>query len=455
MLGRAVVWQTATLIAGVPVAALLVLAATGAATVLPALLAALAVVVAAFALAAAWTAEQDALAETLRTAANNGAGYGPAPAIRFLPPARIVAVKAERVTHLLADRNELIGRLLRSEESVVEHLPDPLIVLGADRAVKRANLAARQLLGADLSAVLRRPALRAAIDLALLPEPEPKPQAVDLSIPGPVPRDVHASVIGLDPPLGDGGRAILILSDRTRERAVERMRADFVANVSHELRTPLTSLMGFIETLRGPAADDPPAQARFLAIMAEQALRMNRLIDDLLSLSRIELSEHQVPQERVDVADLISRLLAAFEPGMRERQVTLEWSPPADLPAVTGDEDQLAQVIQNLVDNALKYGKQGGRIRVGIAAVQPGGRWPNKPGLMFWIQDDGPGIPRVHLPRLTERFYRVDKSRSRGINGTGLGLAIVKHIVNRHRGQFLIESDEGRGATFTVWLPAG
>jgi two-component system phosphate regulon sensor histidine kinase PhoR len=253
----------------------------------------------------------------------------------------------------------------------------------------------------------------------------------------------------------------VVLADRTRERAVERMRADFVANASHELRTPLASLIGFIDTLRGPAADDAPAQQRFLAIMAEQAARMNRLIDDLLSLSRIELTEHQQPSARVDLGTLLPRLVAGFEPRLQGRKVTLDLAVAPALPPVTGDADQLAQVVQNLLENAVKYGREGGtvRLRADPVARAPGGdgprerRWPARPGVVLTVADEGQGIPRQHLPRLTERFYRVDTGRSRAAGGTGLGLAIVKHVVNRHRGQLLIESEEGVGTTVSVWLP--
>jgi two-component system phosphate regulon sensor histidine kinase PhoR len=231
------------------------------------------------------------------------------------------------------------------------------------------------------------------------------------------------------------------------------MRADFAANASHELRTPLASLMGFIDTLRGPAADDPPAQQRFLGIMAEQAARMNRLIDDLLSLSRIELVEHQAPAERVDLTELLEGLVAGFEPRLAEHGLTLDMDLAPALPAVLGDADQLAQVAQNLLDNALKYGREGGAVRL-VAAPAAGPRWPARPGVVMTVADRGHGIPREHLPRLTERFYRVDTGRSRAIGGTGLGLAIVKHIVNRHRGQLAIDSEEGVGTTVSVWLPA-
>jgi two-component system phosphate regulon sensor histidine kinase PhoR len=278
-------------------------------------------------------------------------------------------------------------------------------------------------------------------------------QTAEFILPVPVERDVYASVVPMDPPLADGGRVIVVLSDRTRERIVERMRADFVANVSHELRTPLTSLIGFIETLRGPAADDPPAQARFLGIMAEQGARMNRLIDDLLNLSRIELSEHQPPAEAVDLKELISRLVAGFEPRLAHHRGHIDVHFSNGLPQIAADADQIAQVMQNLLDNAVKYGRDGGTIKLTVDNAVSGERWPARPGVVIAVTDQGGGIPRDHIPRLTERFYRVDKGRSRAVGGTGLGLAIVKHIVNRHRGQLFIESEIGVGTTVSVWLP--
>jgi two-component system, OmpR family, phosphate regulon sensor histidine kinase PhoR len=205
--------------------------------------------------------------------------------------------------------------------------------------------------------------------------------------------------------------------------------------------------------LRGPAADDPPAQQRFLEIMAEQGARMNRLIDDLLSLSRIELTEHQTPSDPLDVTGLVHRMVAGFEPRLAERRVQLALLIEEDLPVVAADADQLAQVLQNLLDNGLKYGRDGGVLTVRLGLAAQGNRWPSRRGIVVTVADQGVGIAREHLPRLTERFYRVDKGRSRAVGGTGLGLAIVKHIVNRHRGQLLIESEEGKGTTVSVWLP--
>ena len=235
-----------------------------------------------------WVRDMDALTSTLREAMlENEVALSHAAASPRLPAVERVARGIERLARAHAARAAEIGALLRANVGIVEHLPDPLLVLGADHGVRRANAAARNTLGEEMAAVLRHPGMREAIERAFAQRSN---QTAELSLPVPTPREVQASVIFLDPPLADGGHAIAVLSDRTRDRAVERMRADFVANASHELRTPLSSLMGFIETLRGPAADDAPAQKRFLGIMAEQAERMNRLIDDLLSLSRIELT---------------------------------------------------------------------------------------------------------------------------------------------------------------------
>ncbi|HUZ63181.1 MAG TPA: ATP-binding protein [Acetobacteraceae bacterium] len=408
--------------------------------------------IAAIGIAALWVRDAARLSAVLRGAALDDPARLPAIAPPALPPMAVLAREAKRLAHRQAARMDVLERQLRADEAIVARLPDPLIVLAADRSVRRTNAAAHAAFGADIPAVLRHPGLRAAIDRALA---DRAVQGVELSFAAPVPREVQATVIAMETPLSDGGQVLVVLSDRTRERAVERMRADFVANASHELRTPLASLIGFIDTLRGPAADDPPAQIRFLGIMAEQAARMNRLIDDLLSLSRVELTEHQPPSERVDLARLLPRIVATFEPRIAARHVRLDLDLAETLPPVPGDPDQLAQVLGNLLDNALKYGPEGGRIGLSAEPVPAGSPWPARPGVVIAVRDDGPGIPRAHLPRLTERFYRVDKGRSRAVGGTGLGLAIVKHIVNRHRGQLLIESEEGAGATFRIWLPSG
>jgi two-component system phosphate regulon sensor histidine kinase PhoR len=244
--------------------------------------------------------------------------------------------------------------------------------------------------------------------------------------------------------------AILTFHDMTAIKRSEQMRADFVANASHELRTPLATLLGFIETLRGPARDDPEARDRFLSIMHDQSGRMARLVNDLLSLSKIELDEHTPPTGRANPLRIARSAVAALELKAAARKIRLVLTAPERLPAVIGDDDQLAQVFQNLIDNAIKYTRDNTEVRVTLA-VKDGRR--SGPMVSIAVADCGEGIARTHLPRLTERFYRVDPARSRALGGTGLGLAIVKHIVNRHRGQMTIESDVGKGSTFTVLLP--
>jgi two-component system phosphate regulon sensor histidine kinase PhoR len=448
---------TFAVIGGPPCAIVLLMVLTGAAQAGPGLTALFFMAAAAAVVASIWSGDLALLGDTLREAARQADQDAPhslslmhAAAAPRLPSIERLARAVERLARSHAARAARVGLLVRANDTIIELLPDPLLLLGPDRAVRRANAAARAAFGADMAAVLRHPGLRGAIDRAF---DRGSAQTAELYLAVPVAREVQATIIVLDPPPADGVTAIAVLSDRTRERAVERMRADFVANASHELRTPLASLIGFIDTLRGPAADDPPAQRRFLSIMAEQAQRMNRLIDDLLSLSRIELTEHQPPAEEVDLGALTATMAEAFEPRVKARRVNLVLDIEAGLPPIVGDHDQMAQVLQNLIDNAVKYGREAGTVRVSVARAAAGGRWPARPGLVLAVSDDGAGIARAHVPRLTERFYRVDKGRSRDAGGTGLGLAIVKHIVNRHRGQLAIDSEEGRGATFSVWLP--
>ena len=388
-----------------------------------------------------------------------------------------------------------IERLVRTDQAVVETLPDPLILIGRDRRIVRANPAAGAFFGElpagrDLIAVLRNPALIEAVDAALTGGGS---RVVEFVQPVPVERILSARVAPLMEPAADGTRAIVSLHDITPIRRAEQLRADFVANASHELRTPLSTLVGFIETLRGPASDDEEARKRFLAIMHEQANRMARLVADLLSLSRIELNEHSVPTGRVDIATLLGNVVDGLALKAEQRGMRIELGPVSahgasapgasapgasadgpspgglvSLPPIVGDADELAQVFQNLIDNAIKYGRAGTPIRVsaallaGVAAAAPGGdaagairpARPSRRQIAIAIEDRGEGIPREHLPRLTERFYRVDAARSRDLGGTGLGLAIVKHIVSRHRGRLEIESEPGKGSVFRVLLPA-
>ncbi len=350
---------------------------------------------------------------------------------------------------------------------ILDELPDPIFVIGAGGRLIMRNEAAIPLLGRDavgkpLAAVLRNASLIAVIDEVWRTG---EARELDYRQPGPVEREFHVHVTSLSLPAkaGDGadnarpslpGPTVLVrLHDRTDARRLEAMRVDFVANASHELRTPLASLSGFIDTLRGHARNDPDAQERFLKIMADQAGRMRRLIEDLLSLSRIELKEHVRPVGIVDMARLTLDCMAALEPIAASYGVKIEIMPgslPDGQALVRGERDELAQVIQNLTDNALRYGCGGERVEVSLASVMKGPRAM----ICLSVHDFGPGIAPEHLPRLTERFYRADPTLSRASGGTGLGLAIVKHIVNRHEGVLGIESTPGESTTFSVLLPA-
>lgn len=245
---------------------------------------------------------------------------------------------------------------------------------------------------------------------------------------------------------GEPDFLLVTIRDLTEQRRLERMRTDFVANASHELRTPLASLTGFIETLQGPAKDDAVARERFLGIMLDQANRMRRLIDDILSLSRIELKAHVRPDTQVDLAEIVRHTMDALSPLARELELEIALTAPQGEVLVRGDRDELIQVAENLIENGLKYGSAGNRIDVTIEEGKPSG-W------CLAVRDYGEGIAPEHLPRLTERFYRVDVASSRAMKGTGLGLAIVKHILTRHRARLDIDSKPGEGARFSVTFP--
>ena len=410
------------------------------------------------ALAWGWRARLMVLADALRDALGQvraaSARVEPAAA----PSVEALADGIRRLARGLAEQGALLERLRRADAAMLENLPEPVLLLSAERAVLRANPAARDMLGPeaagqgpDAAALLRHPVLAGAMDDALA---EAHSVTVELHLPVPFPREVSARVVPLDPPLADGGRVLILLIDRSREAAIERTRADFVANASHELRTPLASLLGFIETLRGPAADDPAAQRRFLGIMAEQGERMRRLIDDLLNLSRIEMEEHQPPLGEAPLAMILQAEAEALGPLLKRRDMRLALDVPEALFAKPANPDQVAQVIRNLLENAINHGREGGLISVALKRAAADDA-TTRQGALLSVTDDGPGIAKHHLPRLTERFYRVDQARSRQKGGTGLGLAITRHIVMRHRGRLVIESTEGIGTKVSVWLPMG
>jgi two-component system phosphate regulon sensor histidine kinase PhoR len=277
-------------------------------------------------------------------------------------------------------------------------------------------------------------------------------QRVEFSERVPVDRWLAVHVAPLELPEASGAdRQLLLMTfqDLTPLRRVEEMRADFVANASHELRTPLASLSGFIDTLQGPARDDAPARERFLTIMKAQAHRMARLIDDLLSLSRVELNAHVRPETPVELAAIVRQVVDALQMLARERGVAVALAVSAEPLPVLGDRDELTRVFENLVENALKYGSSGKRVDIAVERTETAGGGE----ATVSVRDYGPGIAAEHLPRLTERFYRIDVGQSRAEGGTGLGLSLVKHVLNRHRGRLAIESSLGDGATFIVRLP--
>jgi len=341
-------------------------------------------------------------------------------------------------------------------QDVLDEIPDPVILLSGERAIIAVNRNAREtlgvgMLGRHLALSLRHPAVLAAVDTVASGVPS---ITEEIALPVPVVRTFTLSVGALPPWLTtDEPRIVLVLHDETRAKKAEQTRADFVANASHELRSPLSAVIGFIETLRGHARDDPEARDHFLGVMHKEAQRIARLIDGLLSLSTVEMNEHVPPRDVVDIGAVVNGVADSLEVRADDKGmgVLVDCTEPA--PKVIGDADQLAQVFQNLTDNAIKYGREGTPVRI---TIRPLDRMPGSvgPAASVAVVDEGDGIQEAHLPRLTERFYRADEGRSRRLGGTGLGLAIVKHIVSRHRGQLKVESRPGIGSTFTVFLPA-
>jgi two-component system phosphate regulon sensor histidine kinase PhoR len=339
-------------------------------------------------------------------------------------------------------------------DAVIAGLPDPVVALDGEGRVLAHNERARRLApalrqGEPVSLALRMPELIEAVSRAYASGDE---QRVEYSERVPLDRWFELIVMPVRRAASAERPDLVLMTfhDLTPLRRVEEMRADFVANASHELRTPLAALSGFIETLQGPARDDVKARDRFLAIMHDQARRMARLIDDLLSLSRIELNAHRSPDTPVDLVPIVRQVVDGLETLARDRGVTVHVEADTAL-MVPGDRDELVRVFENLVENALKYGASGKRVDITLRQSRlPDGGAEARAG----VRDYGPGIAPEHLPRLTERFYRVDVRESRAQGGTGLGLALVKHILNRHRGRLTIESRPGEGASFTIYLPA-
>lgn len=389
------------------------------------------------------------------------------------------ATPVQRVieAELTARESELAS--LRLARGVAQAMPEPLFIIDQEGVVELANPAAEEFVGGaqpegrHFAAVLRAPAVFEAVEKVIRLQ---EPQTVEFVMSGGVERSCRAFVATLD--REESPRALVYIRDLTLERRLEQMRADFIASASHELRTPLASVIGFIETLRGPARGDDEARERFLSIMQQQAERMQRLVADLMSLSRIELNEHVPPTDTIDLKDIANDVIEVNGPILERTGAIIDLEcDEAGVPyQMQGERDEIIQAIQNLIDNAVKYGGEPALVKVRIGrGLAPqlsteGAMWhragdtPNQVAarrqvgvdelLYVQVRDFGPGVERGDLPRLTERFYRVNIERSRKTGGTGLGLAIVKHIVNRHKGGLQIESRIAAGTAFTMYFRA-
>ena len=336
---------------------------------------------------------------------------------------------------------------------VLENLPDPLLLVDAGERVLFANRAMRGVIGIEVerkhvSSLVRTPSVLEALSRTAATG---EAGTVEFAFRVPVERHYQAYTarVGTSPIV-----TTLLLHDLTSVKRAEQMRVDFVANASHELRTPLAAVSGFIETLRGPAKDDAPAREKFLDIMRVEAGRMRRLIEDLLSLTRIELNEHVPPSGEASLESIVREAAAALSPLAETDGITIVIDVAEGLPPVVGQRDELIQLFQNLIHNAIKYGRERGQVTITLRQTAAPGRRGTDSMIAACVRDDGEGIPPEAIPRLTERFYRVDVKRSRERGGTGLGLAIVKHIVNRHHGRLQVESRLGEGSLFTIFLPA-
>lgn len=333
--------------------------------------------------------------------------------------------------------------------ALLESVPLPVLLIGLDGRIDAMNARARDVLGAEIAGRLylnafRQPALVDSIEAALKTGQGGAARIVRQI--GETDQVLRVTVSAVS------AGVICAFEDMSEVEQIGQMRRDFVANVSHELRSPLTALLGFIETLQGAAKADETARERFLAVMAREAGRMNRLVGDLLSLSKVEAQERVAPTQAVDMSVLLRRVVKDLTPVSEAANVRLVVGTVPEAMALA-DQDQMVQVLTNLIENAIKYGGNDKSVQIDLQLAERDAQL-RAPAVVISITDHGEGIDAIHLPRLTERFYRVDTHRSREKGGTGLGLAIVKHILNRHRGRLRIASEKGAGSCFTVVLPA-
>ncbi len=382
-----------------------------------------------------------------------------APDLRFLSNFAALSDAFARLQRTWDKQKQEMETVITEREILVDTLPDILIMTDNDTIIVRTNRAARFIFGQNLAGrklfeVIPSNKLKQSVNIVI---EDFKGQEVEFSLDEPIAKDFQAVIERFPIPSENGISLVITLTDITQQKRIQRMRADFVANASHEIRTPLASIIGFIETLRGPAKDDEKARDEFLKVMAEQAERMSKLVGDLLSLSKIEMNAHNVPTGKVDIVRMVRSERQHFDWACRQKNVSIKLKLNDNLPPIRGEEDELAQVVRNLLSNAIKYTNADSEVTVTARLTS---ELPDDPAMrnlsramVFAVRDHGEGIPREHIPRLTERFYRVDSARTRTVGGTGLGLAIVKHVLNRHQGVLTIDSDMGKGSTFSVYLP--
>lgn len=382
-----------------------------------------------------------------------------APDLSFLSNVGELSGALTRLQRSWENKRQEMETVITEREILVDTLPDILIMTNDDRIIVRTNRAARNIFGQNLAHrhlrdIIPNEKLMNAISAVI---EDLQGQEVEFHLEEPVPHDFQAVIERFPIPSEGGISVVITLTEVTQQKRIQRMRADFVANASHEIRTPLASIIGFIETLRGPAKDDPVARDEFLKVMGDQAERMSKLVNDLLSLSKIEMNAHTVPTAKVDFLRIIRSEKQHFEWACKQKNVSLRLKLNDNLPPTRGDDEELAQVVRNLLGNAIKYTSPDTEIIVTakLTSSVPDDHYFRhlSRAIYFSVQDQGEGIPKEHIPRLTERFYRVDTARTRKVGGTGLGLAIVKHVLNRHHGVMTIESETGKGSVFSVFLP--
>jgi two-component system phosphate regulon sensor histidine kinase PhoR len=382
-----------------------------------------------------------------------------APDLSFIGSAIELSEALKRLQASWDVKKKQMETVITEREILVDTLPDILIMINDDKKVVRTNRAARAIFGQNLAGQQLKDVIPNAYLLDAISSviQDLKGREIEFRIEDPVVRDFLAIIERFPVPTAGGISTVITMYDITELKSVEQMRADFVANASHELRTPLASIKGFVETLLGPARDDEQAREEFLKIMLDQADRMQQLIGDLLSLSKIEMNAHSIPTEAVDLGKVVRKEVEHHKRAAGEKNQRVVLNIHDNLPMVKGETNELAQVVHNLVSNAIKYGYADSDVTVTVKTTTELPQDLNMRNLtrvvLLNVKDQGDGIPKQHLPRLMERFYRVDSARTRQVGGTGLGLAIVKGIVARHRGAITIDSVVGEGTQFSIFLP--